>query len=145
MPVILTFQENTDYGETRTGSGFFCFLLVADSRNPDPDPPFQRLCSMDCSADPDRRGFIHRISYIFHETTDSARRYLVFPFCLDIFLVLVTGLTSFCISRSFPVDTVATFWAFALLMPAPTSAHGILLDPDEQHGPVSLDQPGNHY
>jgi len=48
--------------------------------------------------------------------------YLVFPLCLDIILVLVTGLTSFYMSGSFPVDTVATFWAFALLILAPTSA-----------------------
>jgi hypothetical protein len=58
----------------------------------------------------------------FYRATDPARRYLVFPLGLDIFLVMVTGLASFFVSGSFPVDVPAIFWAFALLMLAPTSA-----------------------
>jgi hypothetical protein len=59
---------------------------------------------------------------LFHVTTDSIRRYPAVLLCLDIFLVLVTGLASFYLSGSFPANSPAIFWAFALLVLAPVSA-----------------------
>jgi len=54
--------------------------------------------------------------------TDSARRYLLLPFCVDILAVFATGLLSFYSFRSFPMGIRGEFWAFTLLMFAPCSA-----------------------
>ena len=54
--------------------------------------------------------------------TDSARRYLLLPFCVDILAVLVTGLISFYNVQSFPVGPGGELLTFSLLMLAPCSA-----------------------
>ena len=48
--------------------------------------------------------------------TDSARRYLLLPFCVDILAVLVTGLISFYNVQSFPVGPGGELLTFSLLM-----------------------------
>ncbi len=60
---------------------------------------------------------------LFRESeTDSTRRYLNLPFCMDILAVLATGLLSFNLLRSFPMGPSGELWAFTLLMLAPCSA-----------------------
>ena len=60
---------------------------------------------------------------LFRESgTDSARRYLLLPFCVDILAVFATGLLSFYYFRSFPLGMSGELWAFTLLMLAPCSA-----------------------
>ena len=66
--------------------------------------------------------FVGSVILISEARTDSVRKYLLLPFCLDTLVVLSTSLISFYIMRSFPEGTAGMLWAFALLMFAPCSA-----------------------
>ncbi len=66
--------------------------------------------------------FVGSVILIYEARTDSVRRYLVLPFCLDTLVVLATSLINFYIQRSFPEGAGGMLWAFALLMLAPCSA-----------------------
>jgi len=66
--------------------------------------------------------FVGSVLLFRESVTDSTRRYLNLPFCMDILTVLATGLLSFNLLGSFPMGPSGELWAFTLLMLAPCSA-----------------------